>query len=80
MVLFRGNGRRESASAKDSVGPIITRVAGTGSGTFSGDNGPATQADVFPEGIAVGADSSLYIASPFPQRVRRVGPGASGDR
>ncbi|MCI0537976.1 MAG: hypothetical protein L0Z50_22400 [Verrucomicrobiales bacterium] len=76
MALFRGDGRRESASAQDALGPIITRVAGTGSrsSAFSGDGGPATEAQVFPQGIAVGPDGSLYIASPFAKRVRRVGP------
>jgi RHS repeat-associated protein len=76
MVLFRGDGQRESASERVSVGPIITRVAGTGTGggIFSGDGGPATQAQVAPQGIAIGDDGSLYIASPFPQRVRRVDP------
>ncbi len=74
--LFRGDGRRESASAEDAVGPIITRVAGTGSPTsgFSGDGGPATEAQVLPQGIAVAADGSFYIASPVFHRVRRVGP------
>ena len=72
-ILFRGDGRRESASAQ-KAGPIIDAVAGTGTGTYSGDGGPATEADVFPEGIAIGPDGSLYITGYFPQRVRRVDP------
>jgi RHS repeat-associated protein len=55
---------------------IITTVAGNGSYGVTGDGGPATQAALnYPEGIAVGADGSLYIVSMHNNhRVRRVGP------
>src|SRR5262249_19115769 len=60
------------------VGPdgIITTVAGTGTYWFSGDGGPATQAQLWPVGGAVGPDGSLYIAdfSSFTGRIRKVGP------
>ena len=59
------------------VGPdgIITTVAGTGIGGFSGDGGLATQAQLnAPAGLAVGSDGSLYIADSFNRRVRRMGP------
>src|SRR5262249_37474022 len=64
------------------VGPdgIITTVAGSGdygSGDygFSGDGGPATQAQLgLPTGVAVAPDGSLYIADMFNNRIRRVGP------
>jgi YD repeat-containing protein len=50
---------------------IITTVAGTGVAGFSGDNGPATQAQLTKaERVAVGADSTLYILDGL--RVRRV--------
>ncbi|MDP2673555.1 MAG: RHS repeat-associated core domain-containing protein [Dehalococcoidia bacterium] len=53
---------------------IITTVAGNGSNGFSGDGGPATQAALWlPNGVAVGADGSLYIADSFNHRIRRVG-------
>lgn len=74
QVLYRGDGLRQSARA---IGPTIGTVAGTGmavSGCHPGDGGPATQADVCPQGLAVGPDGSLYIASPLANRVRRVGP------
>jgi RHS repeat-associated protein len=59
------------------VGPdgIITTVAGNG--TYFGplgDGGPATQAGIEPQGLAVGRDGSLYIADSFSNRIRRVGP------
>jgi len=55
---------------------IITTVAGNGTAGFSGDGGPATQAQLrYPEGIAVAADGSLYISdSNINHRIRRIGP------
>jgi sugar lactone lactonase YvrE len=52
----------------------ITTVAGTGIPGFSGDGdgGPATQAQVSPAGLAVGADGALYISDIHSNRVRRV--------
>jgi sugar lactone lactonase YvrE len=56
----------------DSEG-VITTVAGTGVGGFSGDGGPPTEATLDqPHGIAVGPDGSLYIADRDNHRVRTV--------
>lgn len=63
----------------------ITTFAGNGVGPDNptcsvinpgcGDGGQATQAEVpNPDGIAFGADSSLYIATSGPGRIRRVRP------
>ena len=53
---------------------VIRTVAGTGTGGFSGDAGPATQARLnSPAGIAVDAKGNLYIADGGNHRVRRVG-------
>ncbi len=55
----------------DSTGTITT-VAGTGEGGYSGDGGPATEAQLSdPVGVAVDGTGSLYIAS-FHHRVRKV--------
>ncbi|MGB6163409.1 MAG: protein kinase [Pseudonocardiaceae bacterium] len=55
-------------------GKIMT-IAGIGGGYFSGDNGPATGADLrFPDGLAVGSDGSLYIAEGGNDVIRRVDP------
>jgi RHS repeat-associated protein len=53
---------------------IITTVAGTGtSGGFSGDGGPATQAQLnYPLRVAVGAEGSLYIADSGNSRIRQL--------
>ncbi len=59
------------------VGPdgIITTVAGNGAFRFSGDGGLATLATLWnPQGVALGADGSLYIADTTNHRIRRVRP------
>ena len=54
---------------------ILTRVAGTGAGGYSGDGGPATSARLFgPTGIAVDSSGNLYIADTTNDRIRRVTP------
>ena len=47
---------------------VITRVAGTGTAGNSGDDGPATDAELnFPIGVAVTADGGFLIATPRPR-------------
>jgi sugar lactone lactonase YvrE len=49
---------------------------GTGIGGFSGDNGPAIDAQIgTPQGIGVDAAGNLYIADTFNFRVRKVSNG-----
>ncbi len=51
----------------------ISTIAGTGTVGFSGDGGPATDAELnFPKGIALGPDGRLYIADYGNNRVRAV--------
>jgi len=51
----------------------ITTIAGTGESGFSGDNGPAVQAQLdAPLGVAVDAAGNLYIADAGNNRIRRV--------
>lgn len=52
---------------------IIHTIAGTGEPGYSGDGGPATQAQLnTPSDVAVGADGSVYIADTMNHVVRRV--------
>jgi sugar lactone lactonase YvrE len=52
---------------------VIKTVAGTGTPGFSGDGGPATQAQLFgPLAVAVDRAGNLYIADSQNERVRRV--------
>ncbi|MGJ5814864.1 DUF3472 domain-containing protein [Paludibaculum fermentans] len=54
---------------------IIATVAGNGSCCYSGDNGPATIAQLgSPQGVAVDGDNNLFIADSGGARVRKVGP------
>jgi len=56
-------------------GGIITTVAGTGIGGYSGDGGPALKAELnFPAGLALDRFGNLYIADTGNNRVRRVSP------
>ncbi len=58
----------------DAAG-IIHTVAGNGTEGFSGDNGPATSAQLAgPQGLAVDGDGNLYIADASNSRIRKVDP------
>jgi len=54
-------------------GGIITTYAGTGVQGFSGDGGPATQAEMNnPTAAAVDASGNLYVTDQSNQRIRRI--------
>ena len=53
---------------------IISTVAGNGIRGFSGDGGPATNASLDPDGLAVDAAGNLFIADFGNGRIRRVSP------
>lgn len=58
---------------KIGVDGVITTVAGTGEIGFSGDGGPAVNANLYsPQGIALDSQDNLYIADRFNHRVRKV--------
>ena len=55
---------------------VITTVAGNGTSGFSGDNGPATSAQLnHPHGVAVDSAGNLYIADTGNNRIRKVSNG-----
>jgi uncharacterized protein (TIGR03437 family) len=55
---------------------VITTVAGGGACCFSGDNGPATSAQLYiPQGVAVDSAGNVYIADSENYRVRKVSNG-----
>lgn len=52
---------------------IISRVAGNGTQGFSGDNGPAVDAQLnYPTGVAIAANNDIIIADNGNSRIRRV--------
>ncbi len=56
----------------DSSGTITT-FAGTGTAGFSGDGGPADEAEINdPEGVAVDGSGNVYIADTLNNRIRKV--------
>ena len=60
---------------KVSLGGMISTVAGTGIAGFSGDDVPATSAQLnSPPGVAVDSVGNLYIADTNNHRIRKVSP------
>jgi sugar lactone lactonase YvrE len=58
---------------KVNIAGIISTIAGTGAGGYSGDGGPATLAQLNgPVGIAVDAAGNIYIAEAINRRIRKV--------
>ena len=56
-----------------SAGGTITTIAGNGTFGYSGDGGPASDAEITSAiGIAVDAGGNLYIADIYNQRIRKV--------
>jgi hypothetical protein len=55
---------------------LITRTAGTGTPANTGDDGPATEAQLNrPFGVAVTADGGFLIADALNNEVRKVSAG-----
>ena len=67
---FTNNRIRKVTAA---TGAIAT-IAGNGSFTFSGDNGPALSAGMDPFDIAIDSRSNLYVADRFNNRIRKIAP------
>jgi hypothetical protein len=58
-----------------SASNIITTIAGTGIEGYSGDNGPATQAQLaLPQGLVLTSSGTLLIADANNQRLRAISP------
>ncbi len=65
-----------SAVRKVTTSGIISTVAGNCSQGFSGDNGPATSAELnFPTGVDVDHAGNIYITDRSNSRIRKVSSG-----
>jgi sugar lactone lactonase YvrE len=61
---------------KVNLAGVISTVAGTGLSGYSGDSGPALNAELFyPKGIVLDAAGNLYISDSFNHRIREVCAG-----
>ncbi|MBV8846930.1 MAG: hypothetical protein JO307_29325 [Bryobacterales bacterium] len=70
VVDYNNNRVRKIDLAKGTV----TTVAGNGDFHSTGDHGPATQAGMAPDDVAVGADGSVYVAEFLNNVIRKVSP------
>ena len=58
---------------------VITTVAGTANNGFSGDGGPAVQAQLnFPAGVITDGAGAIYVADRMNSRVRMIAPSTLG--
>ncbi len=65
--------RRVDFSNADFTEGVVTTIAGDGTGGFSGDGGPAKDAEIYyPEDLEVGPDGNLYFADTDNHRVRMI--------
>lgn len=69
-IADRGNARIRAVNGSTGV---ITTIAGTGVPGSSGDNGPATSAQLnIPSGLALDGSGNLYIADQLNHRIRKM--------
>ena len=55
------------------TGTVITTIAGTGTKSYSGDDGAATSATLYdPGGIVLDSTGNVYTATYYDHRVRKV--------
>ena len=75
--LFIADTRNHRIRRVDPSGTITT-IAGTGEDGFSGDNGPAVEAQLAsPRGLALDGTGNLFIADTLNDRIRRVDPSGT---
>ena len=70
MYIADSNSHRIRKVSPDGM---ISTFAGNGTNGYSGDGGPAAEAQLnFPQGLALGPDGSLYLADTSNHVIRRV--------
>ncbi len=73
LIIAEAGGNR--IRKVDAQTQIITTIAGTGNAGYSGDGGPATQAELsHPVDVAIGDDDSVYFADTFNHCIRKIDP------
>ncbi len=71
-IAATANSGGNNAIRRVGTDGIITTVAGNGILGFSGDGGPATQASLRVDNIAIAADGSLYVSDSLHNRIRHI--------
>ena len=73
--LYVGDQNNNRIRAIDLDSQVIETVAGTGEQGYSGDGGPAVEAELDrPVGVSFDGDGAMYVLDTFNSRIRRVGP------
>jgi len=73
--IYIANGTYSVVTMVDASGNL-TAIAGNGKAGFSGDNGPAVNAQLNgAQGVAVDASGNIYIADTFNHRIRKISAG-----
>ncbi len=73
--LYFGDVYNQRICRVDVVTKIITTIAGTGTAGFSGDNGPATAAEINgTQGLAMDRAGNLFMADVYNNRIRKIDP------
>lgn len=76
-VLIANNGTSQILRYVPSTRQLVV-VAGTGVAGFSGDGGPAADAELFgPSALAVSPDGTIYIADTVNKRIRAIAPNGT---
>ncbi len=74
--LFIADQKANVVRRIDGFTGIITTVAGTGAGGYTGDGGPATSAELqYPDALALDSAGNLYIADNGNNVIRKVAAG-----
>ncbi len=71
LYFVGSGGRRIFRRRPDGV---VERVAGTGEVGFSGDGGPALDAEIYAVGLALDENGALYFADVVHSVIRRIAP------
>lgn len=71
-TLYLGDGSQRRASW---LGPVLTRLAGTGVPGDGADNAPAVRESLdSPSDVAVAPSGAVYVADTFNHKIRRIAP------
>jgi len=79
-IVFSDTARLRKVYTSGPKNGTIETIAGTGVPGFSGDNGPATSAQIgsFAVSMAVGPDNNLYFSDTTNNRIRCIGCAGAG--